>query len=191
MKGMRQLNQHIDRRIMMKTSKLRTIRCLINGKAIAGSASGVQAVPLLTCDDDPDYDQAIDGTTAAEVQPHTAIVNIKLAVTFSGFDNAAMTRWILFKDPDNILGTTQSPDDLFIQDITANDIVLRKNTLKAGYFVPSTGFDKPTAPLHIRRKALSRIGDMEDGDKLRFNMIAGGTTAGKMFAMGTITVREK
>lgn len=188
MKGMASLNRHIDNRIMRANSKLRSVRVRINGLSLTNASN--TAVTLLNCDDDPDYDLGIDGTNVAEVPPHTAIVDIKLKMQMANLTSNNMIEWMIYKDPDAIIGA-KLPSSLFTQDLSSDVLILRKYCVMYNYAVPTGGYDRPGGTLRIRNKALRRIGDMEDGDVFRMQINNPGASIGKLYLTGIITVREK
>lgn len=151
------------------------------------------ALPLLICDDDPDYDQAIDGTNPAECQPGSRILAIQMHLQLLALPVGEVLEWILYKDPDSILGATVGIGTLYTQDKTANGIIIRKNALAAGHvIVDATSRSVQPITVNIPRKALRRIGPMQDGDALRmvFTLTAAASN-GDLYGRGRIIFRQE
>lgn len=149
------------------------------------------ALPLLKADDDPDYDQLIDGTTAAECSPGSRVIALQLHFQIvTGQDNEII-EWILYKDPDNALTAATDISTLYTQDVTASNKTLRKMTLAAGHLIMDSNHGTPEIRVNITRKALRRIGPIQDNDVLRmvFTMTSAGGNA-TLYGRGRIITRQ-
>lgn len=150
-------------------------------------------LPLLLCDDDPDYDQLIDGTSPAECQPRARILAIQMHLQLLALPVGEVLEWILYKDPDAILTATTGIGTLYTQDKTANGLILRKNTLAAGHvIVDATSRSVQPITVNIPRKALRRIGPMQENDVLRmvFTLTAAASN-GDLYGRGRIIFRQE
>lgn len=149
-------------------------------------------LPLLICDDDPDYNQLIDGTTAAEVAPGSRILALQLHFqVVLGSDNE-IVEWVLMKNPDNDLSTAESSiAALYTQDVSAETRTIRKNAIAAGHFIMDSNHGTPEVRVNVSRKALARVGPIQDTDRLNmvFTMTAatGNTT---LYGRGRIITRQ-
>lgn len=147
---------------------------------------------LLLCDDDPDYDQLIDGTTPAEVAPGSRILALQLQFQWvaNGGDNE-IVEWILFKDPDGAMGVTTDIADLYVQDITTLGKMLRKNCIAAGHTIFDSNHATPELRVNIPRKTLRRIGPMQENDVLRMVFTATAAAGNHtLYGRGRIITRQ-
>lgn len=150
-------------------------------------------LPLLLCDDDPDYDQLIDGTNPAECQPGSRILALQLHLQLLACPVGEVLEWVLYKDPDAVLTSSVGISTLYTQDKTANGIILRKNTLAAGHvIVDATSRSVQPIIVNIPRKALRRIGPMQENDVLRmvFTLTAAASNA-DLYGRGRIKFRQE
>lgn len=145
---------------------------------------------LLTCDDDPNYDLATDGTNVAEVEPGCKIIAIQLHMTIVTPANRTV-EWVLYKDPDGVLtaaGATIAT--LYAADVEATRIVMRKNSLTAGHAI---GTDRTghNSVLNVPGRTLARSARLADGDVIRltFTDDGGGTGDCSMYLRGRIITR--
>lgn len=143
---------------------------------------------LMVCDDDPDYDVGGDLTTGCECPVGSKIVSINLTLQMTQSAGESC-EFLLFKNPDN--GVAATPTLLFTNDVTPNNLVIRKNTLKYARVFWTTSGDRKTLKLFVKRKALMRIGRMRDNDRLQLISVAS-AAAGNVNAScyGTITTRR-
>lgn len=152
------------------------------------------ALPLLLCDDDPTYDQLIDGTNPAEVAPGSRILALQLAFQWvaNGGDNE-LVEWVLFKDPDGILVAAGAASivTLFTQDVSTVSKIMRKNAIAAGHTIFDSNHATPTINVNIPRKTLRRIGPMQDGDTLRMTFTATAAAGNHtLYGRGRIITRQ-
>lgn len=151
-------------------------------------------LPLLLCDDDPDFDQLIDGTSPAEIQPGSIITAIQLHFQLLALPVGEILEWVLFKDPDGILtaATAGNIATLYTQDKTANVILLRKNAIAAGHIiVDATSRSVQPIIINVPRKALMRIGPFQDGDLLRLTFtLTAAASNGDLYGRGRIVTRQ-
>lgn len=128
--------------------------------------------PILTCDDDPDYDEDFDFAGAApECSPGSRIVGLDLNLEMvPGGGAGERMEFILYKSPDALLTfglSNVSMALLFTNDLTSATILLRKHTLAIGTFVNTTTKDKFRSHIRISSGAMKRNAIMHDGDQLR------------------------
>jgi len=155
--------------------------------AVAIPTTGTTEFRILTSDDDPNYDQAANGTTPAECQPFSRIQNIKLRGIITA-PNGNTLDFTLVKNPDAALsGANMAFAELFGADITSTRALLRKYTLMAGRMRISSASDQKAINIRIRRKALRRAGLMHDGDDLSIVITNSAGGAGTISLWGTIT----
>lgn len=126
---------------------------------------------LLTCDDDPAYDNATDGTNVAECQPLTRLhrIDLRMFVQNSGSLGLTPYEMILYKDPDGELGAL-APSDLFGADVTEAREYLRKNTLAYDAWLQSNDFAGSTRRIRVSRAAIKRAGVFHDGDIIKLGI---------------------
>lgn len=152
------------------------------------TAATVKTSSLLSVDDDPDYDLTSNDTNIAEAEALSRLKRIDLNISyFSGTANAAgaLVEWVLYRDPDNI-GIITNLSDLFIADVTANSLAVRKNVVAYGGFYSSANNDTQRFRIGIKRAAMRRISRLSDNDRLKFSIITAATGA-KFFMYGAIT----
>lgn len=149
---------------------------------------------LMTCDDDPDYDQLIDGTNPAECAPGSRIIAMQLHFQWvaNGGDNE-IVEWILLKDPDGILAgaSTANIASLYTQDVGATTKTLRKMAIAVGHTIFDSNHATPEIRINVPSRVLRRIGPMQDGDGLRIafthTAAAGNST---LYGRGRIITRQ-
>lgn len=146
---------------------------------------------LLTCDDDPNYDLTTDGTNVAECEPGAKIIAIQLQMTITAVA-ARTVEWIFLRDPDGVLAAASARNiaTLYTADVSANTIVIRKNTIAAGHFLASDR-TAHNSNLNVSPKALRRVARMADGDTLSLAFTDNGEGAGDslMYLRGRIITR--
>lgn len=127
---------------------------------------------LLSCDDDPDYDEDFDfGTTAPECEPGSRVLGIDLTMDLVPSAAGEQIEWILYKSPDGLLNGVPTGPLLFQMDLTANVALIRKYTLAYGRFLSTSSRESSRTRVRISRAAMRRAGVMHDGDILRMNFI--------------------
>lgn len=147
---------------------------------------------LLVCDDDPDYDQLIDSVTPAECAPGSRILAIQMHFQWvaNGGDNE-LVEWILFKNRDGVIAAGTGIGTLYTQDLTATGRFLRKDTIAAGHTIFDSNHATPEIRINIPRKALRRLGPMQENDKLMMcfthTAAAGNST---LYGRGRIITRQ-
>lgn len=175
--------------VAMKMQVKRTHRIRILDGALTAGAN--VAVNLLTCDDDPDYDLATDGSNVAECQPGARIVAVQLVLSIYGVDSGEIVEWIIGRDPDAIItGPNFSMSNLYLQDVTSTTNFLRKNTWGAGHMISTTGRDLATQHVNISGKALKRSRLMAENDVIRLGLLSSADdVSGKYYLRGRIITR--
>lgn len=158
---------------------------------VQGANTGL---PLMTCDDDPDYDQLIDGTTPGECQPGSRILGIQMHLQLLACPVGEVLEWVLLKDPDGVLlgASTNNIATLYTQDKTTSSILIRKYALAAGHvIVDATSRSVQPIIVNIPRKTLMRIGPMQENDNLRmvFTLTAAASNA-DLYGRGRIIWRQ-
>lgn len=158
---------------MMTVRRVHRVR-ILSGTITQGANT---SFVLLTCDDDPDYDLATDGTNVAECQPGARIEAVQIVMSIFGSNIAGETiEWVIGRDQDNALGAASfSVSELYAADFTGNRAILRKNVWGVGHFIGTANRDVSNTGLNIT-KALRRARLMADGDTIRLNFTA--TAAG-------------
>ena len=155
------------------------------------TANAVTSNPLLVAADDPDFDAGGDFTTAAECEQNSRIQGIDLNLHIKPGGAGKAIEWMLFKDPDAIIGTGADPATLFDQDVSANAIIFRKYVLAYGMIVSSSTMEAKAIHVRISRAAMKRAGVMKDNDVLRFQVKNHhASTAGVLHAYGRIWTRK-
>lgn len=152
--------------------------------------AAVTSYQLLACDDDPDYDTGGDFSTPCECHPGSKITGIDLNLTIAPNGTSEIIEWMLWKDPDSILGATVSPADLFTNDLNSTNVVLRKAVLAYGMFRSTTSREANKIHVRVSRAAMGRNRVMKDGDRLRLTVLnTGGSATTKISAFGRIWTR--
>jgi len=157
-------------------------------------------LPLMSVpqDNDPDYDQLIDGTNPAECSPGSRIIALQLHFQFvpgatPGDLSGEICEWVLLKDPDGALSAAGGANmaTLYTQDVTTLTKMIRKNAIAADQIVFSTNVDNPRMRINLSRKALRRIGPMQENDTLRiaFTMTPASANA-TLYGRGRIITRQ-
>lgn len=147
---------------------------------------------LLSCDDDPDYDLATDGTNVAECHPNSRIVAVQLHVGLypaSNPINPGPLEWMIARDPDGALGAAGliTPGNLYAADVTTATDMLRKNVWAMGHMFLTTNRDAANLNIRISRKALRRARIMRDGDKVSISFTnPDATDTAKLYIRGRI-----
>jgi len=143
----------------------------------------------LVSSDDPDYEVGGDFATACQCEEGAVVKSIKLTGTLIG--GAADTfRWILFKSP-NALLDSMVPNDLFSNNPSANQMLLRKNTIGFGAGVIPSDAVLRNIRFFVRRKALQRLGQLHEDDNLRLRITNDDASTDFQFrGYGTIMVAE-
>lgn len=180
------------RAVARQAVRMMTVRRVHRVRILAGTITQNTNtfINLLTCDDDPDYDLATDGTNIAECQPGARIEAVQLVMTVFGANIAGETiEWIIGRDPDGALATNYTIGNLYTADVSANTRMIRANVWGAGHFIGTTNRDSMTSGLNIT-KALRRARLMADGDVIRLAFTA--TAAGgdhTLYLRGRIITR--
>lgn len=140
---------------------------LLDRVIVQGAA--IEHIPLLSCDDDPDYDEDFDGAAAApECEVGSRILGIDLTLDLvPGSSGGEQMEWLLWKNPDDMIvlsGVT--PAALFTNDTTTTIILMRKYVLAYGRFLSTASKESSRTHVQISRAAMKRAGVMHDQDKL-------------------------
>lgn len=153
------------------------------------STAGNNAIPLIAADDDPDYDLDGNGNQYMECETNARITGIDLFLTLRFLAAGRTAEVIIYKDPDQILGT-QAPSELFDNDATGNNMLLRKYTVAYGFFIGQTNLEARQLRIRISRAALRRAGVMKDGDQLKMVVQTSAGTDNLLYAQGRIWTRK-
>lgn len=157
---------------------------------VTATQGAVTAFPLLVADDDPDYDVGGDFSTAAECHANSRIEGIDLNLMIAPNATSEIVEWMIFKDPDAIVGTGADPATLFDQDVSANALIFRKYVMAYGMFRSTVSREATRIHVRITRAALKRAGVMKDNDVLRLHVKnTGGSATTKISAYGRIWTR--
>lgn len=149
--------------------------------------------PLLTADDDPDYDEdLVLGTSAPECEVGSRILGIDLTMDFVPGNAGGQHIWTLYKSPDALLsGAGLAGSTIFTNDQTAVNMLLRKYALAFGRFLSTSSRESSRTKVRISRAAMRRAGVMHDNDSLRLVLTATDTTADGTFSIhGRIWTRK-
>lgn len=158
--------------------------------SIALTAAGTTQIQLMNATDNPDYDVGGDFSTACQCETGSRITSIDINIKMKSFDNAKTIEVMVWKDPDGLI-SSMTPADLFVNDQTSGNMLLRKYALAYRMFLPVSGTANTEFHIRIKRKAMRRIGVMADTDNLRMAVTLEGSSAGQtMAAYGTITTRK-
>lgn len=146
---------------------------------------------LLTCDDDPNYDLATDGTNVAECEPGSKIVAVQLHMSLYNMPDGEVYEWVMGRDPDGaITAGTFTMATLYTQDVSGADLLLRKNAWAAGHIMSSTSHAFSQEMVRIKGSNLRRAGNMEDGDVIRLTFTASASaTSPLLYLRGRIITR--
>lgn len=152
-------------------------------------ANGTTNFLLLAADDDPDYEVGGDGSTLCECPPKSKIIDVDLNMMIDGVSTDF--GWILLRVIENALPAANvNFATLFSNNRTADSLFLRQNVMAAGFLKTSAQKDIGRIHTRIRRKALSRAGNLNDLDRLVLAVTNfHGSTNGAMDLWGTITTR--
>lgn len=130
----------------------------------------VTEFPLLTADDDPDYDEDMNGsTTSPECESNARILGIDMTLDIvPGSTGGETVEWMIFKSPDQLLNGIGDPiAGLWTNDLTANNALFRKYTMAYGRFLSTSTRESSRSRVRISRAAMRRVGVMHDNDHLR------------------------
>lgn len=177
--------------VQAATGVKHTHRYLLQDKVITNNAT--TAFPLLTTDDDPDYDEDFDGSSAApECEPGSRILGIDITLDLVPGNAGGQHMWMIYKDPDSLLGAVPAtPAMLFTNDLTANNILVRKYAMAFGRFLSTATKESSRSRVQISRAAMRRAGVMKENDVLRFVVTATDTTSdGTLSLHGRIWTRK-
>lgn len=122
-------------------------------------------IPLLTSNDDPDYEVGGDFATSCQCEEGAIIKDINLRLNISGGANDTY-EWMLIKSPNALLDASL-PATVFSNDPVANTQLLRKNCLAYGAGVIPADNQERNVRVFVRNSALRRIGQMHEDDNLR------------------------
>lgn len=138
---------------------------LLDGVITQGATTHI---PLLTTDDTPDYDEEFDGSAAApECETGSRILGIDLNLDLVPQTATEQVEFMIWKNPDNAITTsTVSPTILFLNDITATTILVRKYTMAYGRFLSTVSKENFRSKIRISRAAMRRAGVMKQNDVL-------------------------
>lgn len=154
------------------------------------TANALTVVPLLTSNDDPDYEVGGDFTTSCQCEEGALVKNIDLNLNIQHTTAGTQFELMLLKDINQNLGAL-NPSSLFANSASSAERELRKMTLAyKAIFIPTDKLEK-NIRLFVRRKALQRIGQIHEDDDLSlaiFNHHA--STNGSLQGYGRITVAE-
>lgn len=155
------------------------------------STAGANPFPLLSADDDPDYDVGgVMTSTPLECEAGARILGIELSITVRFLAAGRYAEFMIYKDVDSIMGGSISPSWLFLNDLTANVALLRKYAVAYGFMLASTNNENKTMRVRISRAALRRAGVMNDGDKLHLNIETSAGTDNLAYVTGRIWTRK-
>lgn len=177
--------------VQAATGVKHTHRYRLLDKVITNNAT--TEFPLLTADDDPDYDEDFDGSAAApECEVGARILGIDFTMDFVPGNAGGQHEWILFKSPDALLTNAGATGSLlFTNDQTALGMLLRKYCLAYGRFLSTASRESSRTKVRISRAAMRRAGVMHDVDALRLAITATDTTSDGTFSMhGRIWTRK-
>lgn len=187
--GMRRLAQMVYN--MNTVKRVHRVR-VTSGVITEGESAGTNnTFSLLTCDDDPNYDNTTDGTNVAECEPGARIIAVQLVMT-TVIPDGRLLEWMIGKDPDGVVTSTNFlVSSLYTADVTANGLVLRKNVWTVGHKRGTSQRTENTMSINIPGKVLARAGRMEDGDVIRLAFMddGGGTGNGSWYLRGRIITR--
>lgn len=187
--GMRKLAQMVYN--MNTVKRVHRVRMLSQVVTEGESGGTNNAFSLLTCDDDPNYDNTTDGTNVAECEPGCRIIAVQLVMTISAPDGR-LIEYMIGKDPDGaITSTSYTIANLYTADVTGTNLMLRKNVWTVGHMRTTSARLDSTKSLNIPGKVLARAGRMEDGDVIRLSFAddGGGTGNGSWYLRGRIITR--
>lgn len=147
---------------------------------------------LLTCNDDPNYDLATDGTNVAECQVGARIVAVQLHLSLTNIPNGETVEWILGRDPDASITTAGFlVGNVYTADVTTGNRLLKDNTWTIGHVMAGTASrDTFNGTLRIPGKTMRRSRLMNENDVIRlvFTHTAAGSSS-LMYLRGRIVTR--
>lgn len=149
--------------------------------------------PILSCDDDPDYDEDFDASAAApECEVGSRVLGINFVMDLvPGSAGGEQMEWILFKSPDGLLNNAITIPDLFTNDQTALNMLLRKYCLVYGRFLSTASKESSRTTVKITRAAMRRAGVMHDNDTLRMRLTHTAAASNGSFSLhGRIWTRK-
>lgn len=155
--------------------------------------AAVTEFPLLTADDDPDFDEDLNGsTTAPECETGARILGIDMTVDIVPGTAGEQVEFMIFKSPDQLLNGIGDPiAGLWTNDLTANNALFRKYTLCYGRFLSTASRESSRSRIRISRAAMRRAGVMHDNDHLRMCFAhTAGADNGKVSLHGRIWTRK-
>lgn len=164
----------------------------LNEALTAFSAGGVLSnFGILSADDEPDYDVGGNFATPLECETGSRIIDIDLTIIFTTSSANDIIEWMLIKDPDQVIGTSSSPVDLYTNDVTTTSLLTRKYALAYGIFKSTSQKETLVTRARISRRALRRAGVMNDLDRLRLQILGTGSSVTATVSMvGRITTRK-
>lgn len=184
--SMRRFN-NLARKAVMTTHVHR-----VRGIGVSTGDAATTHFDLLLADDDPDYDVTSNLTTIAECEAKSRLKSIQLNMILKTTQENHTLEWMLYRDPDEVLeagGVT--PATLFTADVTAFTALLRKNALAYGFFRASTNKDAHSTRIRISRKAMRRVVQMNDLDRIKLAITASDVvTAGTIDIWGRIVTQK-
>lgn len=158
---------------------------------VAFTANALTTHGLLTADDEPDYDVNGTDTTICECETGSRIMKIDLQMLFTLGAAADIVEWMILKDPDQMIGTSATPAQLFTMDRDTTTILLRKYVLAYGVFKSTSSKETTHTRVRIRRQAMMRAGTMLDLDRLRIHIRhTGGASSNTSTVIGRIYTRK-
>lgn len=137
-------------------------------------AGTVEYKPLLLADDDPDYDIAPNATTPRECESGSKITGIDMMLNLAPVSAGTPVQWAIWKNPDQLLGTSLNPNTIFENDINADTIVFRKYCLAYGFFRNTTSRESKMQHVRISKAALGRSSRMRENDLLGLSVYCTG-----------------
>lgn len=149
---------------MQRNTSKHVYRFQTNGITIT-AASARNLLPLISSADDPDYEVGGDFATACQCEEGATVQSIRLFIHFRHATAGTVFRWAIRKNPNASL-TTEIPDDLWSNNPSSANNILRKNTVAAGQVVITANNLASGFPVLVKRKALARIGQIHEDDTL-------------------------
>jgi len=177
--------------VQAATGTKHTHRYRLLDKIITNNA--VTEFPILTADDDPDYDEDFDGSSAApECEVGARVLGIDLSVDLVPGNAGGQHELLIWKSPDGLLsGISIAGSSLFTNDQTSERILFRKYCLAYTRFLSTASRESSRTHVRISRAAMKRAGVMHDTDSLRMAIAATDTAADGTFSMhGRIWTRK-
>lgn len=153
------------------------------GTTLAGTTDVY--ISLLSCLDDPTWDNATDGTNIAHTRTGAKITSIDLFLVWK-VDANKMHELMLFRDRDGSLGAQVPSTALATGDYTPTIAELRANMLSYMPIYRSNASDTKAMKITVNGAALRRAGKMHENDIIKLFLRNNGSGTSIWWLFGSI-----